>query len=117
MAASTLRRLKSGDPILAYQKGYGYVGYGLVSAPVVRVNDFQVDGVPILQAHLEQPGLALEGDDPDMSEYLVGVTWKKTFPLNQGKTFPGIFANQHIVCKLRDSETIDFLRKEFSIED
>jgi hypothetical protein len=82
----------------------------------VPVNEFLYDGIPILNAHLEQPGLALEADDPDLSEYLVAVTWKKTFPLSQAKTFPGIFANQHIVCRLRDSETIDFLSKEFSIE-
>ena len=42
------------------------------------------------------------------------VAWKKTFPLNEAKTYEGIFANQHIVCRLSDQATIEFLQKEFA---
>jgi hypothetical protein len=110
-----LRRPKVGDPVLAYQKSLGYVGYGLVTSPVVPVNDFLVDDTPILLLPLHQPGLGLNAADPDLSEYLVGVDWKKTFSLNEAKSFPGVFANQHIVCRLRDAATIEFLKKEFPI--
>jgi hypothetical protein len=47
----------------------------------------------------------------------VGVEWRKTFPLSEAKTFVGVFANQNIVCKLRQTATVDFLRREFSIDD
>ncbi len=89
-----LRKLKPGDPIVAYQKQVGYVGYGIVSEEVVSAKQFRVGGTPILQEQLEQPGLGDKADDPEMSEYLVGVKWEKTFPLSEGKTFQGVFANQ-----------------------
>lgn len=111
-----LRKLKPGDALVAYQKGQGYVGYGIVSSPVVPANEFSIDETPVLSMSLEQPGLALDSDNPDLSEYLVGVTWEKTFPLTEAKTFSGIFTNQNIVCKLRDQQTLDFLRREFSIK-
>ena len=113
--SDALRRLKPDDRVFAYQKGYGYVGYGLVSSPVVPVSEFLYGGEPILKAPLEQAGLAREADNPDLSEYLIGVSWEKALPLSQAKTFPGIFANPNIVCKLRDPATIEFLRDEFSI--
>jgi hypothetical protein len=41
------------------------------------------------------------------------------FKMNDGnplqKTFPGAFANQNVVCKLRDAATLEFLRREFGI--
>ncbi|MDR3776465.1 MAG: endonuclease NucS [Terracidiphilus sp.] len=114
--SDALRKIKPGDPVLAYQKGYGYVGYGVASSAVVPVQDFLYKGEPVLEAHLIQPGLSMDADDPDLSEYLIGVEWQKTFPVSQAKTFPGIFANPNIVCKLRDTATVNFLRKEFSIE-
>jgi hypothetical protein len=40
---------------------------------------------------------------------------KKTFERDQAKRFPGMFANQNIVCQLRDTATADFLRKEFGV--
>jgi hypothetical protein len=50
-------------------------------------------------------------------EYLVGVEWRKTLPLSEAKTFPGVFANQNIVCKLRDSATIDFFKGIFPVDE
>jgi hypothetical protein len=41
------------------------------------------------------------------------VDWKKQFPLNQAKTFKGVFANQNVVCKLSDAATVRFVREEF----
>ncbi len=49
-------------------------------------------------------------------EYLVAVEWEKTFPLSEAKTFTGAFANQNIVCKLRDTATIEFLQEAFQLD-
>jgi hypothetical protein len=64
---------------------------------------------------LKQPGMSDNKDDPAISEWVVGVKWEKTFERDEAKRFPGIFANQNIVCLLRDTATADFLRKEFGI--
>ena len=51
-----------------------------------------------------------------MSEYLVRVQWEKTFPKSEAKWLDGGFANQNVVCKLRDPATLDFLEKTFGVE-
>lgn len=45
------------------------------------------------------------------------IDWKKTYPLSEAKKFPGAFANQNIVCKLRDPTTVEFLKNTFNVID
>lgn len=111
-----LRKLSPGDRVFAYQKQAGYVGYGIVTAPSVPVRDFLVGDTPILKLPLESRGFGHDVDDLDKSEYLVGVEWRKTLPLSEAKTFQGVFANQNIVCKLRDTATIEFLQGIFPVD-
>jgi hypothetical protein len=47
---------------------------------------------------------------------VVGVRWLKTFPVEHAKTFHGIFTNPSVVCKLRDTKTIEFLKQQFEQE-
>jgi Endonuclease NucS C-terminal domain len=108
-----LRRLQMNDRVFAYQKGRGYVGYGRISSSIVPVTDFQVNGHGLLDQKLEQDNLRHDANDLEKKEYVVGVEWITTFPLDEAKTFPGIFANPNIVCKLRDANTIEFLDREF----
>jgi hypothetical protein len=68
-----------------------------------------------LRQQLREPRILEQRDDPEMSEYLVGVEWKKTFPKSEAKRQDGLFASQHVVCKLRDRETLDFLEKTFGV--
>ena len=98
-------------------KGQGYAGFGTVTQPAMMVRDFIPDGQDknLLDLPLKQPNMSRNKDDPALSEWVVCVNWKKTFPRQEAKTFTGIFANQNIVCLLRDIPTVDFLRKEFSI--
>ena len=109
-----LKHLKVGDPLYAYQKGKGYVGYGEVTAEVVPANEFQVAGAPLVKQPLQAPEFPHHPDDPDRAEYVVGVKWLKTFAVEQAKTFPGAFANQNVVCKLRDTKTLEFLEQAFT---
>src|SRR5262249_395221 len=54
-------------------------------------------------------------DDPDMAEWVVGVTWNKALPRDQARRFRGAFANQNVVCKLRHRRTVKFLEREFEV--
>lgn len=110
-----LQRLGPGDRIVAYKKGAGYVGYGTVTAPSVIVNDFQTANGPLLSQPLAQSGMAEYKDDPTRAEYVVGVDWIKAVPITEAKRFDGMFANQNVVCKLRDPKTIEFLREQFGV--
>ncbi|MCD4676750.1 MAG: hypothetical protein K8S18_12265 [Desulfobacula sp.] len=117
--STPLKKLKTGDPIFAYMKRLGYVGYGLVAEPATMVKNFLVtkDGKTLLDLPLVAPKVAENRDDPKFSEWAVRVDWKKTFGRDSARYFKGLFANQNIVCKLRQQQTIDFLRSEFQTED
>lgn len=108
-----LEQLSVGDKIYAYQKGRGYVGYGEVTSGPVMVKDFSLPDGKLLSADLVQPNLAHDIDDEELAEYAVGVNWIKTFPMSDARTFRGVFANQNIVCKLRDAATLEFLADTF----
>jgi hypothetical protein len=112
-----MKKLKPDDLVFAYMKGLGYVGFGTVTQSATMARDFVPDGSDkkLLDLSLTQTGMSENKDDPALSEWVVGVHWKKTFERDQAKRFPGMFANQNIVCQLRDTATADFLRKEFSV--
>lgn len=44
-----LKHLREGDPIFAYLKGEGYVGFGHVTSEAQMIREFEVDGTPLLQ--------------------------------------------------------------------
>jgi Endonuclease NucS len=113
--SSALHRLAVGDNIYAYMKGLGYVGFGEVISPAVMIRDFVTHDtkVPLLEAALAALRPAENSDDEALSEWVVGVRWKKTVTKNQAKTFIGVFANQNIVCKLRHEQTLKFVQQEF----
>lgn len=110
-----LDQLRVGNPVFLYDKGNGYIGYGIVASEKILAAEFETSEGLLSEQPLEHPGLMHDADDPEIAEYLVGIDWKKTFEVNQAKTFKGAFANQNIVCKLRDPATIDFLVQEFDV--
>ena len=112
-----MMKLHPGDKIFAYITGKGYVGYGIVSDSAVMARDFVTTRGPLL----EQPLKALEAysgyrDDEVNAEYVVAVDWQKTFERSQAQTYPGIFANQNIVCRMRDARTLEFLAQHFQVK-
>jgi hypothetical protein len=109
-----LRKLSVGDEIFAYMAGLGYVGYGVVTATAVPVAEFRTtEGARLLDQPLKAPQAGEAADDPKVSDWAVAVDWKQWVPKERAKTFRGVFANQNIVCKLRQPETVAFLKKEF----
>lgn len=113
-----LKHLDMGDRFFAYMAGKGYVGYGEVTSTAVPIAEFIAgsEGKPLLELPLEAPKAQENSENPDKSEWAVGVKWLKVLPREEAKTFKGIFANPNIVCKLRDRTTLNFLKAELGIE-
>lgn len=114
---NAMKKLKPDDLVFGYMAGIGYVGFGKVTQSAKMVREFTPDGFDkkLLELPLKAPYMDENKDNPTLSEWLVGIKWSKTFDRNQAKYFTHIFANQNIVCLLRDVPTVDFLRKEFGI--
>ena len=47
---------------------------------------------------------------------MASIDRRKTVDPSHAKRFKGAFANQNIVCKLRDEATVDFLVTEFDVQ-
>jgi hypothetical protein len=90
--------------------------YGIVTSEAQPAADFLTPEGPLFEQPLAEPRLKRVGEPLEHAEYVVGVDWHKTFETNQAKWFKGGFANQNIVCKLRDEATVDFLLTEFGLE-
>ena len=109
-----LERLREEDPIYVYQKGCGYIGFGVVNGLAVMAKDFRLaSGERLADVKLEQERILHDADDPEMADYIVGIHWRKTFSIDEAKTFFGAFANQNVVCKLTHPATLDFLGATF----
>jgi hypothetical protein len=109
-----LKKLAVGDEIVAYQKGEGYVGYGVITSPAAPIHLFRLADGRTLAAALNQSDYNASRPE-EQWEYAVGVDWKKHFALDEAKTFKGVFANQNVVCKLTDTATLRFVRETFDI--
>ncbi len=114
-----MKKLEPGAPVFAYMKGLGYVGYGEVTKKAVMARDFIPDGSTdsLLELPLVGKALSHDTDDEEQAEWVVGVRWHKTFDRDAAKTFSGAFAGRLVVCKLRNAETLEYLRKEFNVAD
>jgi hypothetical protein len=111
-----LERLKPGAPIYAYSRGRGYVGLGIIKTAAVPAADFKVaDGRLLTEVPLRQPQILATKDDSEKTEYVVAVEWLKTVPLDNAVGFTGMFANQHVACRLRDAATLQRLADTLGI--
>lgn len=110
-----LDQLEAGDKVFVYQKGYGYIGYGVVNSSKVPASAFLTNDGLLFEQDLIQPQIKHDADNPIIAEYVVGIDWITTFDFANAKWFKGAFANQNVVCKLRDPATVDFLVSEFNV--
>lgn len=115
-----LEKLFVGARVFACVPGKGYVGYGEVTAPAMRVRDFTVEingeTRPILDVPLRATHMAENADDAEKSEYLVRVRWDEHVPVEQAYWEKGMFANQLTACKLRHKFTLERLAESFGLE-
>jgi len=111
-----LQQLSIGDEVFVYDKGNGYIGYGVVSSEAQSASEFMTPEGLLFEQQLIEPRFKRIGESEDHAEHVVGIAWRKTVEPAQAKRFKGAFANQNIVCKLRDEATVDFLITEFGVE-
>lgn len=112
-----LDQLSVGDKVFYYQKRNGYLGFGIVTLEKTAATDYVLpDGRALIDV-LPRDYLSEGAGDPDNCAYVVGVDWQKTVPVNDARTFSGIFSNQNVVCKIRHQETVDFLKEQFDIKE
>lgn len=110
-----LDQLFPGARVFAYYSGThrGYVGIGIVTETSRPVREFNVtvDGkeLPILDCPLSGRDalVADDPDDPERCSRLVRVEWQATVPAAEAVWQTGLFANQMVVCRLRDEHTLD----------
>lgn len=111
-----LARLSVGDRVFFYQKNTGYLGHGIVRTEMQPADDFLLKDGRRLVDVVPRAYFSEFGDDPEKRAYVIGVDWTRTVERTNAKTFPGIFANQNIACKIYDEKTVEFLIREFGLD-
>lgn len=114
-----LKTFNKGDVVIAYLKGYGYVGVGTVLGTATPAKQFAVKGVPLQQLSLESTGLLNNLEDAEKCEYFVPITWKKVFRKEEAKwkTKSNLFTTQLIKASLEyQPQTLKFVEEEFGLK-
>lgn len=122
--SKALGQLEEGARVWVNVPGKGYVGVGIVTGPVVKVDQFTVkrqDGseASITEMPVDAPEMFARMDNVEETEYLVRVEWTKTVPLDEALKEKGFFGNQNVVCKptvKKWTHTIERLKKRFGVE-
>ncbi len=112
-----LKTLSIGDIVVAYLKGYGYVGVGNVTEKAVPVNDFKVGSTPLRNLNLIVPNI-FENSENEKSEYLIKVNWITSVDKVEAKwrKNSNLFTSQLIKASLdNQSSTLQFIEAEFNI--
>jgi hypothetical protein len=112
---NAIKKLKKDDKIFALIKGKGYVGYGIVEEEAVLVKNYTYNNTLMIE-DLPDAHPWRRQKDPLKDEWLVRVNWLKTFDEDKAQWFKGAFANQNVVCKLRDRNTFKFLVDKFDVD-
>lgn len=121
-ASAKLEMLSTGARVFACIPQRGYVGVGVVKGPATRVREFTVTlpegkSIPLLEAPLSAPAMGANADDVELSEYVVPVDWKYTVAARDAFWEKGMFANQNIVCRLRNQFTLERLYSHFGLSE
>lgn len=111
--------LSEGDVVAAYLTGHGFVGVGKVTSRAVPFNSYLHEGKLLTQCDLIAERMWQNAEDPDKSEYVARVQWKKTVTRENArwKKKSGLYTTQLIRATLeRQPITINFLQEEFGVD-
>lgn len=111
-----IKKLKPGDKVFAYIKGEGYVGHGIVKEEAVPVTEYEFEGEKLMDSLPEEHPWKIPPEKVENAEWMAKIEWLKTVSKENAKWIINGFANQNVVCKLRDKRTFDFLVKAFEID-
>lgn len=119
----TLEMLEAGARVWVHVPEAGYVGVGIVSAPMEPVDKFMIKdeiGNEVPLTRVFKPAASLNPSDAqDKTDYLVRIDWLKTVALKDAKWEKGFFANQNSAARPRAAKwdyTIKRLKHHFGIE-
>jgi hypothetical protein len=111
-----LTKPKVGASVFVYQKQAGYLGHGTVIGPAAPAHLLHMgNGRPLTEV-IGVPDLNSRRDQ-EKWEFALPVKWKETRSLAEAVTFPNVFANQNVVCKLRDEMTLQKLMGAFGLDE
>ncbi|MEX1324644.1 MAG: hypothetical protein AB1Z21_10720, partial [Synechococcaceae cyanobacterium] len=107
-----LEKIRVGDTVIAYLKGYGYVGIGTVISSASPATKFSVNGVPIKDLPLINDTIrSIKRFSKENGEYLIGVEWQAAVAREQAawKSNAGLYTTALVCASLNNqSETIRF---------
>jgi len=115
-----LKRLRPGNRVFAYYKSKGYLGIAIIKDEAIPAKDFiaELEKEKISILAFKEPGINHDLDDLEKCEWIVKVQWTKYIANRDDAIFfTGIFANQNIVCKLKNKhlKTIQTVEKKLEI--
>ncbi len=118
---NTLSNLSPGDRVWVRAPGIGYLGVGIVRSKSVPIEAFEAKNdkgvlMPFLDLPTKGKGFHL---DEDKKEYMVGIDWIKTVPLDDAIKEKGFFGNQNTVAAPKAAKwdhTIQRLKQRFDVE-
>ena len=105
-----------GDEIFPYDKGNGHIDYGVVTSAARPAAEFETPEGPLFDRRLDEPRFKRTGEPAEHAEHVVGIDWRRTVEITHAERFKGSFANQNIVCRLRDEATVDFLIAKLGVK-
>jgi len=114
-----LEKLKTGDTVIAYLKGYGYVGIGTVTSTAMPATKFTVNGVPIKELPLINDTIrSIKRFSKENGEYMIGVEWQVAVPRDQAAWMPnaGLFTTALVCVSLRNQlNTVKFAQDSLKL--
>ena len=107
-----LEKIRIGDTVIAYLKGYGYVGIGTVISTAIPAKKFSVNGVPIKDLPLINDTIrSIKRFSKENGEYLIGIEWQVAVAREQAAWKPnaGLYTTALVCASLSNqSDTIRF---------
>jgi hypothetical protein len=107
-----------GDVVVAYLKGYGFVGIGRILTKAKMVNDIRINGHPLLSLKLNAERMYDNCESEERSEYVCEVKWLRKVKKENAywKSYSGLYTTTHIRASLgNQKKTIRYLESKFGI--
>lgn len=108
-----LEKIKIGDTVIAYLKGYGYVGIGKVTSTATPATKFLANGVLIKELPLINDTIrSIKRFSKENGEYLIGVDWQVAVPRDQAawRANEGLYTTALVCASLRNqAATVSFV--------
>jgi hypothetical protein len=107
-----LEKIQIGDTVIAYLKGYGYVGIGRVTSTATPATKFTVNGELIKELPLINDTIrSIKRFSKENGEYLIGIDWQVAVPREQAawRANAGLYTTPLVCSSLRNqAETVSF---------